>query len=75
MAKPIVPRTLVVEEEREAYVHVANAPDLIGAPPLTLCGWYAVPYKEVVEPVTCPACLKIVSYCKSISFPYQEVTR
>lgn len=33
---------------------------------ISLCGWCDVPYVTVEDPVTCPTCLAMIKYCKSI---------
>jgi hypothetical protein len=32
----------------------------------SLCGWCDVPYVSTEDPVTCPNCLSLIKFCKSI---------
>lgn len=50
----------------EGRLHVRNAKGLGGGSAITLCGWVDVEHKGVEGVPTCPQCLRIVAYCKSL---------
>jgi hypothetical protein len=54
--------TIRIIGEGDSYIHIHSPQQTI----ITLCGWSDVNHSPSQAKPTCPSCLQIVTYCKSL---------
>jgi hypothetical protein len=61
MGKNIFKVAVADPEGGEDWVHISGIHGHI-----SLCGWYHMSHVATEDPVTCPKCIALIKFCKSI---------